>query len=117
MRISFKFATIITIIISIFQLSTGCGGGDRLDTYLDRAERIMDEAPDSAHAILADSITPQLLASASERQAALHALLLTQSEFKIYQPSDNDSIISSAVQYFENTNEQFYLMLALYYQQ
>ena len=34
MRISFKFATIITIIISIFQLSTGCGGGDRLDTYL-----------------------------------------------------------------------------------
>lgn len=115
MRISFKFATIITIIISIFQLSTGCGGGDRLDTYLDRAERIMDEAPNSAHAILADSITPQLLASASERQAALHALLLTQSQFKIYRPSDNDSIISTAVEYFENADDRPHLMKSLYY--
>ena len=115
MHISFKFATIITIIIFIFQLSTGCGGGDRLDTYLDRAERIMDEAPDSAHAILADSITTQLLASASERQAALHALLLTQSEFKIYQPSDNDSLISTAVEYFENADDRPHLMKSLYY--
>ena len=115
MRTLFKLATVISLLTSIFPILSSCGGGDRLDTYLDRAERIMDQAPDSAHAILADSIAPQLLASASERQAALYALLLTQSEFKIYQPSDNDSIISTAVEYFENADDRPHLMKSLYY--
>ncbi|MDE6090187.1 MAG: hypothetical protein K2G41_05750, partial [Duncaniella sp.] len=103
--------------VSMFNLTTGCSSGGReLDGYLERAEELMEPSPDSAYSILTDSITPAMLSGASERQSALHALLLTQSRFKTYVPVDNDSLITSAVKYFEKKDDRSRLMKSLYYQ-
>ena len=117
MRIFLQIIVISALAVSMFNLTTGCSSGDReLDGYLDRAEELMEPSPDSAYSILTDSITSAMLSGASERQSALYALLLTQSRFKTYVPVDNDSLITSAVKYFEKKDDRLRLMKSLYYQ-
>ena len=117
MRIFLQIIVISALAVSMFNLTTGCSSGDReLDGYLERAEELMEPSPDSAYSILTDSITSAMLSGASERQSALYALLLTQSRFKTYVPVDNDSLITSAVKYFEKKDDRPRLMKSLYYQ-
>ena len=117
MRIFLQIIVILALAVSMFNLTTGCSSGDReLDGYLERAEVLMEPSPDSAYSILTDSITSAMLSGASERQSALYALLLTQSQFKTYVPVDNDSLITSAAKYFEKKDDRPRLMKSLYYQ-
>ena len=117
MRIFLQIIAILVLAVSMFNLTTGCSSGGReLDGYLERAEELMEPSPDSAYSILTDSITPAMLSGASERQSALYALLLTQSQFKTYVTVDNDSLITSAVRYFEKKDDRPRLMKSLYYQ-
>ena len=117
MRIFLQIIVISALAVSMFNLTTGCSSGGReLDGYIERAEELMEPSPDSAYSILTDSITSAMLSGASERQSALYALLLTQSRFKTYVPVDNDSLITSAVKYFEKKDDRPRLMKSLYYQ-
>lgn len=95
---------------------SSCGGrGGELDRRLSTAEQIMDAQPDSAYAILSDSVTTSFLSDASERQKALYGLLFTQAQYKNYIVLTEDSLISVAAEYFNNTNDSQRAMLSLYY--
>ena len=79
---------------------------------LQRAEAVMESAPDSALAIL-DSIDTASLTHASDR--ALYALLLTQGRIKTYEVLTDDSLISNAVRYYEDHGPDSNLMKSLFY--
>ena len=79
---------------------------------IQEAEGIMDQYPDSALSILEDIPREELRGS---QASALHALLLTQARSKNYITETNDSLISTAVSYFESTDDSHHLMLALHY--
>jgi tetratricopeptide (TPR) repeat protein len=81
------------------------------DATLSHVEDIMSEYPDSALRLLSDSnLHPQ-----TQRQKALYALLLTQARHKNYIDETNDSLITTAVDYFDRKGDEEHLMLALYY--
>ncbi len=79
---------------------------------IQEAEGIMDQYPDSALSILEDIPREELRGSQAR---ALHALLLTQARSKNYITETNDSLISTAVSYFESTDDSHHLMLSLHY--
>ena len=90
------------------------GSCDRPESRrLQRAEAVMESAPDSALAIL-DSIDTATLTHASDR--ALYALLLTQGRIKTYEVLTDDSLISTAVRYYEDHGPDSNLMKSLFYQ-
>lgn len=79
---------------------------------LREAESVMTEYPDSALVIL-ENIPPKELTDRHSR--ALYALLLTQARSKSYITETDDSLISTAVSYFEKSGDDRRLMLALHY--
>lgn len=79
---------------------------------LAHAEAIMQEHPDSALSILQAIDTETI---STDRCRALHALLLSQAYDKNYIDLTCDSIISIAVDYFSDSDEHHYAMLAHYY--
>lgn len=108
---------LVAIIATLSILLASCGGRNAtLDRHLADAEEIMEARPDSAYSILADSIDSIALRSATQRQKALYALLITQANHKLYKIERNDSLISIAVDFFDGKNDKEYLMKSLFYQ-
>lgn len=103
---------IIGFIVCLCFIGCFCQCSDKNDVMLNNVENMMCEKPDSA-LILLQAIDKNTLNS--ERQKALYALLLSQALDKNYIDITNDSIISVAVDFFENSNETYYSMLAHYY--
>lgn len=90
------------------------GACDRPESRrLQHAEAVMESAPESALAIL-DSIDTASLTHASDR--ALYALLLTQGRIKTYEVLTDDSLVSTAVRYYEDHGPDSNLMKSLFYQ-
>lgn len=117
MRMSLQIVIATALVVTFFNLVTGCDSGSRrLGDYLDRAELLIEPSPDSAYAILTDSITSDMLTHASDRQSALYALLLTQGEHKLSVSELSVTDIASSVKYFDHNDDQYHLMKALYYQ-
>lgn len=75
----------------------------------------MDNRPDSALTLL-ESIPANQLANAGDKSRARYALLLTQARHKNYIDETNDSLIATAVHYYEKHSDPHRLMLACYYQ-
>ena len=96
----------------LFLLICSCTGSGEARRSLAEAETIMNERPDSALAIL-ESIPSSGLRS--DRDRALHALLLTQARSKCYLPIENDSLIASATDFFLDSGDSYHLMLANFY--
>ncbi len=78
---------------------------------LDRAERLMEEHPDSALALL-DTIDGSRLTGEVQ---ARHALLLSQALDKNYIDVTDDSLINIAVGYYEKSDDLRRLMLSHFY--
>ena len=102
---------IVIFILLFLEAVSGCTSPVR--RQLDRTEAVMESAPDSALAIL-DSIDTATLPRASDR--ALYALLLTQARIKTYEVLTDDSLISTAVSYYEDHGPDSNLMKSLFYQ-
>ena len=102
---------IVIFILLLLEAVSGCTSPVR--RQLDRAEAVMESAPDSALAIL-DSIDTASLTRASDR--ALYALLLTQGRIKTYEVLTDDSLVSTAVRYYEDHGPDSNLMKSLFYQ-
>lgn len=98
------------IIIFLLILLNSCAS--RHAESLREAESVMTEHPDSALTIL-ENIPPKELTDGHSR--ALYALLLTQARSKSYITETDDSLISTAVSYFEKSGDDRRLMLALHY--
>lgn len=109
------FIAAIVATLSIFLAS--CGGRNATpDRQLADAEEIMEARPDSAYSILTDSIDSIALRSATRRQQALYALLITQANDKCRIQQRDDSLVSTAVKYFESKGDAGHLMKSLFYQ-
>lgn len=76
------------------------------------AERMMEQSPDSASAVI-ESINPDSLGRSADK--ALYNLLITQSLYKNYLPLPADSVIQFAVNYYKGSGDDARLMRALYY--
>lgn len=103
----------VLLVFLLFSTIYGCRwmGNDRVDKILKHAENIMDNAPDSALILLSDtSLRPR-----TNREKALYSLLLTQARHKNYIDETNDSLISTAVDYFDGGGKSPYLMKSLFY--
>lgn len=82
------------------------------DRTMQRAEALMESHPDSA-LMLMRQIAPSDLHG--KREKALYALLLTQAQYKNYIEVTDDSLISTAVDYFDRTDDLHHQMLAYHY--
>ena len=103
------------VILCIVTLLAACGGAMRYEAELDRAEALMEERPDSALAIL-ESVKPADIASIeSEEERARFALLYSQALDKNYIDLTTDSIISIAVEYYNNNGTPYQQFLSLFY--
>lgn len=101
---------VLSILLSLALWSCSLSG--RVGSTLSEAESLMENHPDSALALLS-TIDPSEIHGKSAR--ALHALLLTQAQFKNYCPPANDSLISIARDYYESSSDSYRKMLSLYY--
>ena len=102
---------ILLPLLSLLVWSCSCQPSG-INATLAEAERLMDARPDSA-LTLVESVDPSAIHSRSTR--ALHALLLTQAQFKNYIDVPNDSLISIAVDYYDENEDSHYSMLAHHY--
>ncbi|MBD5285066.1 MAG: hypothetical protein HDS29_02165 [Bacteroides sp.] len=74
---------------------------NEVDSAMDRAELLMEEAPDSALKIM-EIIEPKGLSGARN---ARYALLLTQARYKNYIDETDDSLINIAVRYYRHRDD------------
>ncbi len=101
------------LIVFLILCLVSCSYRSEMSEKLSAVESIMEEHPDSALQVLKDIDTLQLK---SRKDKALYALLLSQAWDKNYVDVKSDSIISTAVDYFENSGDTYHSMLAHYYQ-
>lgn len=91
---------------------TACGEDPTIVARLGRAESSMEEHPDSALAIL-QSIDASALRT--EKHSAHYALLYSQALDKNYIDITNDSLISIAVDYYSDSDDELGLIKSLFY--
>ena len=108
------------VIATLSLMACNSRSGREIDSRLADAEMLMEEHPDSALKLL-DHIRCPLpgntdsLTVGSVRQKALYALLLTQARHKNYIDETRDSLIATAIDYFDRDNDKPRLMKSLFY--
>ena len=101
------------LFLLLFLVTFGaCSDPKHVTEPLYRAEALMNEAPDSAWAVL-NAISPDEMGQ--NRIRALYALLYTQAQDKTYRDETNDSLISVAVDYYRHTDDVRHKFLSFYY--
>ncbi len=110
--LAFIAVTFVSTIVS-------CTRNSNMEGLLSAAEAVMDAHPDSA-LVLLDSLdgSATLHGLMNEADRARYALLLTQVRHKNYIDETSDSLITTAVDYYDrhSSAEPFRLMLSRYYQ-
>lgn len=91
------------LIISLLfvQLIVGCTGSSYVSEILSRAEGLMSEHPDSAYTLL-NEIDQNMFDSSAQR--ARFARLITKAQYKNYKTAESDSLIQTAISYYEKHN-------------
>lgn len=92
-------AIIITLLFA--QLIVGCTGSSYVSEILSRAEGLMSEHPDSAYTLL-NEIDQNMFDSSAQR--ARFARLMTKAQYKNYKTAESDSLIQTAISYYEKHN-------------
>ena len=105
-----KYLSVFTL-VSLFVFGS-CSHAPTAEE-LNKAEQLMTEAPDSAEKIL-NAIPRQNLKSRAHK--ARFALLYSQAMDKCYIDTDNDSLISVAVNYYSKRGSDHEKALAYYYE-
>ena len=101
------------IILLLLLAAASCSRHSSVSDTLAHAEAVMEEHPDSALSIL-QSVPDSALVT--DRDRALHALLLSQALDKNYIDITSDSLINIALDYFRDHNDHAHLALTYYYQ-
>ena len=102
----------IFFILLLFLAFTACGDKSSVTDVLDRAETLMDEHPDSSLTLLR-TLTLDDFQQGSNR--ARYALLHSQALDKNYMDVTNDSIISVALDYYNDEEDVRNKFLSYYY--
>ena len=101
-----KLRTVIYSLLLV-TLCMGCGGHGRM-RQLERLKEQLDTAPDVVRLAL-DSIP---LASLSDEEQALYAILRTQADYKCYVPLTTDSLIRYATGYYNRNRKSYRTAMA-----
>ena len=98
-----------TVIYSLLlaTLCMGCGGHGHM-RQLEQLEAQLDTAPEVVRLAL-DSIP---LASLSDEERALYAILRTQADYKCYVPLTTDSLIRYATGYYNRNRKSYRTAMA-----
>ena len=99
------------IILALTLLLVGCYSDPRQVELVDHAEALIDSLPEASLALL-DSVNSRRLVGADK---ARYALLHTQAQDKNYIDVTNDSLISIAVDYYDDADNLRYRGMAHYY--
>ncbi len=91
----------------------GCNRQSAYEQLLVEADRLMEQHTDSALHIL-EGIT-DVMDKGDESSRAYYILLLTQARYKCYQPVPADSLMRSAVRYYEQSGNPSLLCRSYYY--
>ena len=91
----------------------GCNRQSAYERLLVEADSLMEQHTDSALHVL-ESI-PDIMDKGDESSRAYYTLLLTQARYKCYQPVPADSLMRSAVRYYEQNGNPSLLCRAYYY--
>lgn len=91
----------------------GCSRQSGYERLLVEADSLMEQHTDSALHLL-ESI-PDVMDKDDESSRACYTLLLTQARYKCYQPVPADSLMRSAVRYYEQSGNPSLLCRAYYY--
>lgn len=102
----------ITIWLTGLLFVASCKPQHNPNALLTQADSLMEERPDSALHIL-ESINPEQLHTQHNR--AFYALLLTQARDKNYIVQTDDSLIKTAVQYYDSIGDAVLQAKAYYY--
>ena len=98
-------------LICLALIMTSCGHGE-YERVLDQAESLIVSVPDKAYGLLKE-IDPSQLAEGSELQAR-YALLYTRGQYKNSDDATSDSLITLAIDYYEEhggMEQKFYAYL------
>ena len=106
-----KRTRILFLLLGLLLLMS-CNDPKHITDALHHAEALMNEAPDSAWAVL-NTLSPDEMGQ--NRTRALYALLYTQAQDKTYRDETNDSLISVAVDYYRNSDDIRRKFLSFYY--
>lgn len=102
-----------SLYILLFSITfIACSSSSRYRKQLDTVEAIIEEVPDSAKTIL-EGIPISLLSEGEEK--ALYNMLWTMTNYKLYNPFVDDSLIKYSVNYYEKSGETDRLATAYYY--
>ena len=104
--------TLLNILLLLSVFLAGCKEHPEVSASLDRAEALMESAPDSALTLL-QNLDAETFRKRSTH--ARHALLYTQAQDKNYIDETNDSLITVAADYFRNHGDVRSRFLSLYY--
>ena len=104
--------TIKTFIYTLVILLTSCTNKVDYDTLLKQSDSLMESRPDSALTLL-DGIPAKELKTDADR--AYYALLLTQARDKNYITQTDDSLIQSAISYYNQTSNTEMQARSYYY--
>ena len=91
----------------------GCNRQTGYERLLVEADSLMEQHTDSALRLL-ESI-PDVMDKSDDASRAYYTLLLTQARYKCYQPVPADSLMRSAVRYYEQSDNPSLLCRAYYY--
>ena len=91
----------------------GCNRQTSYERLLVEADSLMEQHTDSALRLL-ESI-PDVMDKGDDASRAYYTLLLTQARYKCYQPVPADSLMRSAVRYYEQSDNPSLLCRAYYY--
>ena len=89
-------AIIAVLTLWLVAVVTGCDRAPRYDSRLVAADSLMQDAPDSALALV-EAVAPGSLKA--EGDSAYHRLLLTQARYRCYITATSDSDINRALDY------------------
>ena len=104
------FPAILLLAVLAIQLLPGCAPSPER-SRLEHIEAIIDEHPDSAMTLI-DSIDTAALRS--NRDRALYGMLLTEALDKTHQNPANDSLNTTAIDYFADKGDRRREMIATY---
>lgn len=107
-----KASRLFILLIILLTVTGGCIRRSAINDTLDRVDSLTAYNPDSALTIIEDIDTAELL-TGSER--ARYALLLTQARYKSFIDETDDSLIRSALNYYEHSSDRRSLMLSRFY--
>ena len=102
----------VTVFLMLVVLVVGCRQRT-FDRTLAEADAVMEHNADSAYTLLQQ--IPDAATSGNEATRACYTLLLTQAAYKLYRPVPPDSLIQSAVAYYEQAADRPMLARAYYY--